>query len=87
MIDIKQPVAQTGRLECGAFSLTRADLPPSRCLTETLSGLLGGENEIQVGRDVINPNNSSTALRTHTHIAHVPLLAIIQHTLHNSNNL
>lgn len=67
MIDIKQPVAQTGRLECGAFSLTRADLPPSRCLTETLSGLLGGENEIQVGRDVINPNNSSTALRTHTH--------------------
>lgn len=86
MIDIKQPVAQTGRLDCGAFSLTRADLPPSRCLTETLSGLLGGENEIQVGRDVINPNNSSTALRTHTH-THTPLLAIIQHTLHNSNNL
>lgn len=86
MIDIKQPVAQTGRLECGAFSLTRADLPPSRCLTETLSGLLGGENEIQAGRDVINPNNSSTAFRTHTH-TQTPLLAIIQHTLHNSNNL
>lgn len=67
MIDTKQPVAQIGRLDRGAFSLTRADLPFSRCLSETLSGLLGGENEIQVGRDVINPNNSSAALRTHTH--------------------
>lgn len=46
MIDIKQPVAQIGRLDRGAFSLTRADLPPSRCLSETLSGWLGGENEI-----------------------------------------
>lgn len=47
--------------------------------------ILGGEEKTQVGRDAINPNNSSASPGTHT--VHIPLLAIIQHTLHNSNNL
>lgn len=47
--------------------------------------VLQGEEKIKVGRDAINPNNSSAAPGTHRHTEHIPLQAIIQHTLHNCN--